>query len=331
MNTMPYRLAVKISGIIVPVLVAASVASHFQKAKPAARGAVVAPAAAARARHSRPSVHQLHGRAGASTRPHSGRQSEAQHPAAMHGTLVIAGGGDSPDEVYSAFVNAAGGTNARLVIVPTASELAGTPELDEDINYWRKQHVASCIVLHTTQREVANDPEFCSALENATGVWFMGGSQTRLAEVYLNTRFLRLVKAVLERDGAVGGESAGAAIMSKVMICNGFEAPQTGRGFGLLPGTLIDQHFLTRHRDGRMRRVLHSQQGLVGLGIDEETAIIVHNGEFTVTGNSKVVVYFSQPGGEVSVACTLGAGSNGNLAALTAATHAHPQLADGAL
>ena len=83
----------------------------------------------------------------------------------------------------------------------------------------------------------------------------------------------------------------------------------------MLPGTLIDQHFITRNRDGRMRQVLHSHPGLVGLGIDEETAIVVRNGQFTVAGNSRVVVYFSHDG-VVSIAHTLAPGARLDLATL---------------
>jgi cyanophycinase len=148
----------------------------------------------------------------------------------------------------------------------------------------------------------------------------MGGSQTRLTDIYLDTRVCQMVKGVLGRGGAVGGESAGAAIMSPVMISGGRESPRTARGFGLLPGTLIDMHFLTRQRDGRMRKALQFQPGLVGLGIDEETAIIVRDNGINVAGNSKVVVYLSSGDGDVGVFGVLASGQKVNLTNLSAAT-----------
>jgi hypothetical protein len=97
------------------------------------------------------------------------------------------------------------------------------------------------------------------------------------------------LRQLFQRGGAIGGISAGAAVMSPVMIRGGGHEPETGPGFGLLPGTVIDQHFLKRGRQDRLLRVLASNPGLVGIGIDEGAALIVQGSRLSVMGDSCVV------------------------------------------
>jgi hypothetical protein len=229
MKTLPYQSVLRTKGIFIPIVVALSVVHYLQKSMHAGSRSAIALELSATARRSRAAPKLFDAPVSAAGRNQLGSRPVSRYQA-LHGTLVISCGGDAPPAVNSEFLAVAGGAHARLVVVPTASELAGTPELEEDLEDWRKQNVVSCTVLHTTLRDVANDPDFCRPLESATGVWFMGGSQSKLVDIYLNTRFLSMVKAVLERDGVVGGESAGAAIMSPLMICGGYESPRTGRG-----------------------------------------------------------------------------------------------------
>jgi cyanophycinase len=99
----------------------------------------------------------------------------------------------------------------------------------------------------------------------------------------------QMIHGVLQRGGVVGGISAGAAVMSTVMIRQGETHPEVGRGFGLLPGTVIDQHFLARHRQERLLGALAAHPGLVGLGIDEGAAVVVRGCRLSVVGQSDVV------------------------------------------
>lgn len=212
---------------------------------------------------------------------------------ATPGTLVICGGGDTPDDVLYRFVEVAGGRQARIVVVTTASETADTEEVETELEFWRDLELASLHVLHTRSRDMANDPDFTEPLAEATGIWFIGGKQSWLTDTYLGTTTEELWHDVLKRGGVIGGESAGAAVMSRVMIRSGDTEPEVGEGFGFLPGTVIDQHFLARNRQDRLLNVLATHPGLVGLGIDERTAVIIKGRRLQVLGDSQVVTYLS--------------------------------------
>ncbi|MBI3865136.1 MAG: cyanophycinase [Planctomycetia bacterium] len=229
------------------------------------------------------------------------------------GTLVICGGGEISDEVLDEFVATAGGDAARVVVVTTASETADSDEIDDELEYWRAQKLSRLTILHTRSRETADDPEFASPLADATGVWFVGGNQAWLADTYLGTVSERMIHGVMRRGGVVGGISAGAAVLSSVMIRNGQNSPEIGRGFGLLPGTVIDQHFLARNRQERLLGALARHPGLVGLGIDEGAAVIVRGGCMSVVGDSDVVACLSPGSGRPARVATLRPGEQANL------------------
>src|SRR5262249_8421555 len=121
------------------------------------------------------------------------------------GSLVIMGGGKMTDGIRDRFLDLAGGKKARLVVIPTASAAADKPETSSSYLFWRGQNVNSVEVLHTRDRQRANDPAFIEPLTHATGVWLGGGDQSKLAEVYLNTAVLRELFKVLDRGGVIGG------------------------------------------------------------------------------------------------------------------------------
>lgn len=233
------------------------------------------------------------------------------------GTLVICGGGEMSDEVLDQFVEAAGGDAARVVVITTATETADSDEIEDELESWRARKLARLTVLHTRSRETANDPEFASPLADATGVWFVGGNQAWLADTYLGTVSEQFIHGVMRRGGVVGGISAGAAIMSSVMIRNGETSPEMGRGFGLLPGTVIDQHFLARHRQERLLGALAAHPGMVGLGIDEGAAVVVRGCRMKVVGDSDVVACISPASGRPAKFETLRPGEQANLLKLS--------------
>jgi cyanophycinase len=209
------------------------------------------------------------------------------------GALVIVGGGGFPDAARKRFVELAGGPGARIVVIPTASESADGPpaELEEYLEPWRKQGVASATILHTRDRARADAPEFAAAIDEATGVWFSGGDQSRITGVYLGTAVETALHALRKRGGVIGGTSAGAAIMSRVMITGGQERAGVATGFGFLPGTVVDQHALRRNRLNRLAGVLAAHPDLAGVAIDEGTALVVHRGRWRVVGKSYVAVF----------------------------------------
>jgi cyanophycinase len=220
--------------------------------------------------------------------------SSAAEPA--RGSLVIVGGGDVPAAVWNHFVDLAGGENARLVVIPTATEEAdegplhpgpANPCWDE---LYESRKVKALVFLHTRRTDQANDPAFVRPLTEATGVWLDGGDQALLVAAYKGSAVEREVKNVLARGGVVGGTSAGAAVMSEVMIRDGDLEAEIGVGFGLLPGFVVDQHFSQRQRLPRLEGVLAKYPHYLGLGIDEDTAVVVRGRTLTVLGNNQVRV-----------------------------------------
>ena len=138
-------------------------------------------------------------------------------------------------------------------MIPTAMPLADRPEIEQKLDFFRQANVAGLnVAAHAFCAPKADDPNFGKPLADATGVWFTGGFQWRLADTYLGTAVEKLVHAVLNRGGVIGGTSSGAAIMSTIMIRRANPDPEVGRGFDFLPGTVIDQHFLKRHRQDRL-------------------------------------------------------------------------------
>ena len=207
------------------------------------------------------------------------------------GALVIHGGGRITDEVRARFIELAGGSNARILVVPTAQSYADTPKVERLMEFWRPQPVESVALFHTRSREKADDPEFLRPLREATGVWFTGGLQSAISDAYLGTAVERELKALLVRGGVIGGTSAGAAVMGSLMIEGGKTEAKVRDGFGFFPDVVVDQHFLKRNRMARLQGVIRGRAGLIGLGIDEGTALVVHirDQRIRVLGNSYVV------------------------------------------
>ncbi|SIO46043.1 cyanophycinase [Singulisphaera sp. GP187] len=212
------------------------------------------------------------------------------HPSG--GKLLICGGGNLPPAIRNEFCKLAGGPDARIVVIPTATSHADHPEyLAKLLADWKTCDVGSVNLLHTRSRETANDPLFVQSLTEATGVWLTGGDQVFLTDTYLGTAVQEQLKGVLSRGGVVAGTSAGAAVMSGVMIAGGRDKADVSQGFDFIKGAVIDQHFLKRNRMDRLIGVLALHPNLVGLGIDEETALVVDVREhhLSVLGASYVV------------------------------------------
>lgn len=209
--------------------------------------------------------------------------------ASQGGTLLIAGGGPLSHNVRQQFIELAGGQAARIVVIPAVS-------FDESMisqyrEGWLQFGVNSVDVLCADSRAQADDPEFSQILDQATGVWLGGGTQSWLADCYGRTRVESRLKELLARNGVIGGTSAGAAIMSSIMIAGGREKPTMGRGFDLIPGAIIDQHFVKRNRIRRLQYALERHPDLIGFGIDEGAALqyAVDSGRFRVVGQSCVI------------------------------------------
>jgi cyanophycinase len=220
-------------------------------------------------------------------------------PAELPGPLVIVGGGEVPAEARELFVRLAGKDKAKLVIVPSASADADDPrEAESYLKPWRLLHPASVELLHTRDRKRADDPAFAKPLAGATAVWFGGGDQGRLTAAYKGTRVEEELRKLHARGGVVGGTSAGAAVLCDPMITGGTDSARTAAGFGLLPGFIIDQHFVARNRRQRLAGAVAANPGFVGLGIDEGTAVVACGWALRVVGKSTVTIILAAGAGE---------------------------------
>jgi len=216
------------------------------------------------------------------------------------GALVIVGGGGSTPAIWDRFMELAGGDSAVIVYFPTAS--AGNIDTTDNsaLRVWRGRKPKSAVIMHTRSRDTANTDAFVAPLKRATGVWFGGGVQSRITDAYLGTKTEEALRDVLRRGGVIGGTSAGAAIMSEVMI-TGTEDDRTiatlGKGFGFFPAAVADQHFTQRTRQPRLVGVIRKHPGLVGFGIDEATALVVHGSRgLEVLGRGRVNMITALPG-----------------------------------
>lgn len=213
------------------------------------------------------------------------------------GALLLLGGGEVTPEIARRFVALAGGRNGRFVYIPTAasdSEIS-PPEL----KMWFQMTfgVDNATILHTRDRSLADTDSFAAPLETADGVWFGGGRQWRIADAYLGTRVEAALHGVLRRGGIVAGTSAGASILASYLVRGAPEgnwilsAPGHERGFGLLPRAAVDQHVDRFHRENDIASILRLHPDLLGIGLDESTAITVVNDSCTVIGNGRVILH----------------------------------------
>jgi cyanophycinase len=224
------------------------------------------------------------------------------------GTLFLVGGGPAQDDLNAEFVRLAGGDSARIVVIPTAGvdpgkdaeALAGADALA------RALHVPHVIVLHTSSRKEADGHTFVRPLRDATGVWLLGGEAGRLLVSYLGTRTEAELMAVLARGGVVGGTSAGALVWGSAVET--FRAPKDGSpyqmgdanalrlddphavGFGALTQVVIAPHFSEFRMQPSLAKTVATRPQLVGIGIDEATALEVHGSVGTVLGRGHVTI-----------------------------------------
>ena len=217
------------------------------------------------------------------------------------GTLVIVGGAMQDPAIVKRFIDLAGGPDAPIVIIPTAGE--GDDEYDQywsGLKQWRENGAQRLTVLHTRDRKVADSDAFVKPIREARGVFFAGGRQWRLADSYLNTQTHKELAALLNRGGVVGGSSAGASILSSFMVRGDTKSNEKmigdhTVGLGFLKNAAIDQHLLRRNRQFDMLEVIDKHPELLGIGLDEDTAIVVRGNQFDVIGRSYVVVYSNKP------------------------------------
>ncbi len=220
----------------------------------------------------------------------------AQEVGPKRGALVIVGGALEDSFILDRFLALAGGEQAPLVIIPTAEEGDRYDEFYPGVADFHKAGFKDVTVVHTRDRNVANSDAFIAPILRARAAWFPGGRQWRLADAYLDTRTELELHALLDRGGVIGGTSAGATIQGSYLVRgdtrnNTIMMGDHVEGFGFLKNVAIDQHLLVRNRHFDLIPVIEKHPHLLGIGIDEDTAIVVRGDRFEVVGKSVVAIY----------------------------------------
>ncbi len=218
-------------------------------------------------------------------------------PERPRGHLVLIGGGGEPDAVWAKIFELAGGKDARLVVLPTASERDETgPEYLAELAALGYTNTA-WLPLKTA--EDAARPEIVAALEEARAIFFSGGDQSRITAALLGSPALAAVERNYRSGGVIAGTSAGLACMSTPMITGEgdftvlrAENVELKPGLGFVTEAILDQHFVARQRQNRLISVVLEHRELLGIGVDERTAIWIRpDRTFEVIGDGWVMVF----------------------------------------
>ena len=213
--------------------------------------------------------------------------------------MIIGGGGMTPLMVRT-FIDLAGGPDAKIAILPVSSAQAQRSG-DGMKQFLMSQGARNVTVLPQAKRDEVESDEFLDILASAGGLWFGGGRQWRFMDAYEGTRAESLLHDVLKRGGVIGGSSAGASIQSEYMVRGNplgntdMMAAGYERGLGFLPGAAVDQHFTQRRRHADLHSVIARFPQLLGIGIDETTAIVVRGHTAEVMGRHDVYFIDHQP------------------------------------
>ncbi|MCE7995080.1 MAG: cyanophycinase [Roseivirga sp.] len=213
------------------------------------------------------------------------------------GHLIIAGGALRDASVFQKFIDLSGGADALIVVIPTAGGYDVTDQRKQQIiTQWKRRGANNIKVLHTTDPKVADTESFAKVVDSAGGVWFTGGRQWRLADSYLNTKVHSKLNELLARDGVIGGSSAGATIQGSYLArgdtkTNTIMVGDHEEGLNFVKHIAIDQHTLARNRHYDMFEVLDVYPDLLGIAIDENTAVLVTGNSFEVLGQHYVLIY----------------------------------------
>ena len=201
----------------------------------------------------------------------------------VKGKLVIVGGGGVTAEIRKRTLELAGGAKAKILVIPQASQRADGGQAKADT--WKKAGAGEIAIL-----DLSDPKKAVAAVMSADLIWMSGGSQRRLMNALRDTDVPEAIRRRYREGAVVGGSSAGAAVMSKFMLSGDEVIAEVFEGLGLWPEAIVDQHFLTRRRFNRLLDAVLHRPGLIGVGIDERTAVFLHGKSFEVVGESSVLV-----------------------------------------
>ncbi len=212
--------------------------------------------------------------------------------------LAIGGAEDKVNDrsILATFLQLAGGAEARIAIVPTASSMENGGERYRRI--FAEMGAATVDTVPIMSREDANGRIPLTVLSEATGIFLTGGNQMRLSATMGGSDAEALIRARHNAGAIVAGTSAGASILSAHMVAMGASGPsprlrmaQMVAGFGLIPDMIIDQHFRQRDRIGRLLALVAANPSLLGVGIDEDTGILIdERGVMEVIGRQSITI-----------------------------------------
>ena len=205
------------------------------------------------------------------------------------GRLVVIGGGETPTSVVNRTLELSGGKSSKIAVLPAADPEYGP----SSVATW-KRNGANNVVLVNPQQPVAA----VKTIREADLIWLPGGLQGVFMNNIRGSDIAETIRTRYREGAIVGGSSAGAAVMGKTMIGGRSDldslkagtAPYLQNGLGLWPEAIVDQHFLQKGRFNRLALAVIDYPDLLGIGIDEETAVIVHGRQFEVIGNNNVTV-----------------------------------------
>ena len=231
----------------------------------------------------------------ASTRP-AMTQTKVGPPA---GTVIVVGGGSMGPEIYSKFIEAAGGPDALIIDVPNAGGGDAYGQDAAGTRGWKAAGAKNVYVLFTKDRKIADSDSFVAVIKKAGGVWFEGGRQYHLVEDYGGTKTEAAFRDVLARGGVVGGSSAGASILGDFLVRGApsqnnriMDYPGYEKGFAYLRNVGIDQHVVARERLPDLAdSIMTKYPKLLGISEDEGTAWVVRGDTATIVGRNKAFVY----------------------------------------
>ncbi|KAF7194358.1 Cyanophycinase [Pseudocercospora fuligena] len=213
-----------------------------------------------------------------------------------NGHLVIVGGNLQSSRIWQKIIDLSGGPNASIIVIPTAGGEETYNDTFPAAVTLRELGAKNVQVLHTYDPETADTEEFIAPLKTARGIYFGGGRQWRLVDAYAGTKAEIAFQSVLDREGVISGSSAGASIMGSFLARGDTKNNQImigdhTVGFGYLNNSAIDQHVLVRNRHFDMFDILKVYPELLGLAIDEDTAVIVNKNVAEVFGSTYALIY----------------------------------------
>ncbi|MFD2870836.1 cyanophycinase [Mucilaginibacter ximonensis] len=225
------------------------------------------------------------------------KKSDTRHGPEKGSLIIIGGNVGSQRDIWDKFTELAGGKDKAVVLVVTAAVGDSAAFDQKDVNEVKKQTgIKNVTLLHTNDLREANSEKFIAPIQKATAVYFEGGRQWRIADSYLNTLTHQAFKDLLDRGGVIAGSSAGASILGSFLWRGDTKGAQIligdhTQGLGFLKNSAIDQHILVRNRQFALVDFIRKAPELIGIGLNEATAVLVQRDTLQVLGKSYAAIY----------------------------------------